>query len=644
MADGAERAEAAALPPSTAMEHAILEKVAVGVQEDMMVGMLDALQGAADACAKVCIQRMQSLHAQMNAIFEEELKQRADNMQGTQDVNKRASFYQLFMEEEEGGGSGGTTPASMRMTMTRDGDGGAALAAMFESDLQESAAPAREAADAEAARQLSRTAEEVSSIARARWQDARRAVMASRKMLSRRTEHVTFRAEDVVGEEASREAIEEEYTAVMERWGDRKRRTGTISHAEPVIVEEEPQHRADWTLPRKVSDLSDLDNDGPMVRETCDVTYLGDHGPCPNARKISDLTDLDNQDAAGIPARRICDLAGLDSKEETHTAPAAEKTPVAEEAPAAGEAAGDERSNEVPLPPSAEEAKLDAGTVRPPSDEAPPSAEVDQPPADAAALPAEPARSSSGEASPSAETDHPAAEGAGRLALEEAPPRAEGGGRPSAGEEAAAPPVPAEEAAPSPAEDGSPPAEEAPPTAEKVPEEASPPAEEAPPAARTPPLAEAAAARDNDALAQYYRLLEGKLWLKPSVHAWYRPMMVDEPEAQYPMLPEQMDKPKEEAQEAPAPPEPAAEGPRLVVASEDVKSLGLTLATLPPETVAVKNVSPDSWAHRVGIRTGTVITALNGIGTQDLDGPGLKNILRRRPLELQILKPAGDSP
>jgi len=43
----------------------VLQRITTGVQEEMMVAMLDALQSAAAACALVCVKRMQDLHKQM---------------------------------------------------------------------------------------------------------------------------------------------------------------------------------------------------------------------------------------------------------------------------------------------------------------------------------------------------------------------------------------------------------------------------------------------------------------------------------------------------------------------------------------------------------------------------------------------------
>jgi len=71
-----------------------------------------------------------------------------------------------------------------------------------------------------------------SSAARARWQTAVRAVQISRKTLSKRVGTVSFRVEDVVGQEATHEAEEREFERVMERLGDRKRRLSTVNTAE----------------------------------------------------------------------------------------------------------------------------------------------------------------------------------------------------------------------------------------------------------------------------------------------------------------------------------------------------------------------------------------------------------------------------
>lgn len=46
-------------------------RLAQGVQEDMMVALLEAVQGAAAACAEVCLQRLQGLHKEMLCAFEE---------------------------------------------------------------------------------------------------------------------------------------------------------------------------------------------------------------------------------------------------------------------------------------------------------------------------------------------------------------------------------------------------------------------------------------------------------------------------------------------------------------------------------------------------------------------------------------------
>ena len=47
-----------------------MQRLRDSIHEEMMVAMLDALQGAATACAAVCVRRMQDMrHEDIKAVF-----------------------------------------------------------------------------------------------------------------------------------------------------------------------------------------------------------------------------------------------------------------------------------------------------------------------------------------------------------------------------------------------------------------------------------------------------------------------------------------------------------------------------------------------------------------------------------------------
>jgi len=116
------------LPPLSPKANDTVQKIANGIKEDMMVGILGVLENAASACAEVCFQRMVSLHEHVNAVFEEEP-------------------YELFFEKGWEDRWPHISPQSMHRSPASfdSGDGGVAMAAMYESDLQDSASPATQA-------------------------------------------------------------------------------------------------------------------------------------------------------------------------------------------------------------------------------------------------------------------------------------------------------------------------------------------------------------------------------------------------------------------------------------------------------------------------------------------------------------------
>jgi len=82
-----------------------------------------------------------------------------------------------------------------------------------------------------------------------------------------------------------------------------------------------------------------------------------------------------------------------------------------------------------------------------------------------------------------------------------------------------------------------------------------------------------------------------------------------------------------------------ADEPRKIYAHADVKSLGLTLAGLPPDTVTIKTITPDSWAAQQGLERGTRIIKVNGQLASSLTTDEVKGCLRQRPIEMEILPP-----
>jgi len=147
---------------------AILRRLEQGLQEEMMVAMLEVLQGAAAACAEICLERLLQMHKEMMRVFDERLLQMhkasaaclnfgsgaaivpdAGSVDQEAAVKHRTCFYEMSLaagndsddsdpdnqsdEEREGdiiGGALKSQPAS-----DRDAKVGNDLEAMYDCDL-----------------------------------------------------------------------------------------------------------------------------------------------------------------------------------------------------------------------------------------------------------------------------------------------------------------------------------------------------------------------------------------------------------------------------------------------------------------------------------------------------------------------------
>lgn len=57
------------------LDQSAIQIAVEGVQDEMMVALLNTMQGAATTCARICVDRLNALHSQMLRAFEEEARQ-----------------------------------------------------------------------------------------------------------------------------------------------------------------------------------------------------------------------------------------------------------------------------------------------------------------------------------------------------------------------------------------------------------------------------------------------------------------------------------------------------------------------------------------------------------------------------------------
>lgn len=72
------------------------------------------------------------------------------------------------------------------------------------------------------------------------------------------------------------------------------------------------------------------------------------------------------------------------------------------------------------------------------------------------------------------------------------------------------------------------------------------------------------------------------------------------------------------------------------VAGRDVKLLGLTFSTLPPDPLIIKRVRQGTWAEAHGLQEGDMVVAVNGLDVHNLTGDNFKLLMQKRPLTLLV--------
>ncbi|CAK9077992.1 unnamed protein product [Durusdinium trenchii] len=75
-----------------------------------------------------------------------------------------------------------------------------------------------------------------------------------------------------------------------------------------------------------------------------------------------------------------------------------------------------------------------------------------------------------------------------------------------------------------------------------------------------------------------------------------------------------------------------------LLADESVKQLGLDLTGVPPSSVRIKQVLPDSWADSKGVNAGDELVMVNGSLTSALTQSQIGTALRHRPLRITMMR------
>jgi len=77
------------------------------------------------------------------------------------------------------------------------------------------------------------------------------------------------------------------------------------------------------------------------------------------------------------------------------------------------------------------------------------------------------------------------------------------------------------------------------------------------------------------------------------------------------------------------------------IATEESKHLGWLSSSMPPDEVLVVQVDPDSWADKVGLKTGDELMEVQGMDVSSIDQKAFIEFMHKRPLTLSFFRQEG---